>query len=193
MFLSVKSCKKEDLILAAKEIVENVPPTAKICDVKEIILNNDEYKGDPDFVKGILENAVTDRKLQEEKEFGLEKMNNAEEFELKKLNKEQELIKLKQYQEFELEKLKINSELELARMQTQNQNQGVVYQQIPETSNEKKKFTLPKLQFRQFGDDLKDWLPFWSQFEHIDKDDDIAPESKFQYLVQATVVGSRPR
>ncbi|GBO26918.1 hypothetical protein AVEN_55145-1 [Araneus ventricosus] len=96
MFLSVKSCKKEDLILMAKEIGENVPPTAKICDVKEIILNSDEYKGDPDFVKGILENAVTDRKLQEEKEFELEKLNK--EKELEKMNKKRE-------QEFELEKI----------------------------------------------------------------------------------------
>ncbi|GBM61399.1 hypothetical protein AVEN_70762-1 [Araneus ventricosus] len=78
-------------------------------------------------------------------------------------------------------------------MQTQNQNQGVIYQQIPETSNPKKKFTLLKLQFRQFGDDLKDWLAFWRQFEHIDSDDDIASENIFQYLVQATVVGSRAR
>ncbi|GBO14831.1 hypothetical protein AVEN_264052-1 [Araneus ventricosus] len=142
MFSSVKSCKKEDLILVAQEVVENVPPTAKICDLKGIILNSDEYESDPDFVKGILENAVTNRKLQEEQEFELEK------------------IKLKQRQEFELEKLKINSEFELARMQTQSQNRGMIYQQIPETSNTKKKFTLPKLQFRQFGDDLKDWLPF---------------------------------
>ncbi|GBO10556.1 hypothetical protein AVEN_190259-1, partial [Araneus ventricosus] len=44
-----------------------------------------------------------------------------------------------------------------------------------------------------FGDDLKDWLPFWSQFYHIDKDYDIAPENKFQYLVQAIVVCSRAR
>ncbi|GBN40527.1 hypothetical protein AVEN_120918-1 [Araneus ventricosus] len=186
MFLSAKSCKKEDLILVAQEIGENVPPTAKICDLKGIILNSDEYKSDPDFVKGILENAVTDRKLQEEFELEKIKLNKEQEFELEK-------IKLKQQQELELEKLKINSELELTRMQTQNQNQGMIYQQIPETSNAKKKFTLPKLQFRQFGDDLKDWLPFWSQFEHVDKDDDIAPENKFQYLVQTTVVGSRAR
>ncbi|GBO14558.1 hypothetical protein AVEN_211489-2-1, partial [Araneus ventricosus] len=86
------SCQKEDLILEAKEIGENVPPTANIFDVQDIILDSDEYKGDPYFVKGILENAVTDRKLQEEKEF-----------ELEKLNREQELIKLKQQQEFELD------------------------------------------------------------------------------------------
>ncbi|GBM23227.1 hypothetical protein AVEN_159901-1 [Araneus ventricosus] len=76
-------------------------------------------------------------------------------------------------------------------MQTQNQNLGLNYQPIPETSNAK--FTLPKLQFRQFSDDLKNWLTFWSQFEHIEKDDDIGLENNFQYLVQATAVGSRPR
>ncbi|GBL98037.1 hypothetical protein AVEN_126923-1 [Araneus ventricosus] len=91
MFLSVKSCKKEDLILVAQEIGENVPPTAKICDLKEIILNSDEYKSDPDFVKGILENAVTDRKLQEEFELEKIKLNKEQEFELEK-------IKLKQQQ-----------------------------------------------------------------------------------------------
>ncbi|GBN28222.1 hypothetical protein AVEN_198911-1 [Araneus ventricosus] len=78
MFLSVMSCKKEDLILVAKEIGENVLRTAKFFDLKEIILNSDEYKGDPDFVKGILKNAVTDRKLQEQKEFELEKMNTSD-------------------------------------------------------------------------------------------------------------------
>ncbi|GBM20227.1 hypothetical protein AVEN_216648-1 [Araneus ventricosus] len=149
MFLSVKSCKKEDFILVTKEIGENVPPSAKICDVEEIILNSNEYKGDPDFVQVILENTVTDRKLQEQKEFELYKLNKEKELELGKLDKEKELelekIKLKQQQEFELEKLKMNTELELARMQAQTQNQGVIYLQIPETSNAKKKFTLPKV------------------------------------------------
>ncbi|GBM23228.1 hypothetical protein AVEN_159902-1 [Araneus ventricosus] len=101
MFLSVKSCKKEDLILVTKEIGENGPPTAKICNLKEIILNSDEYEGDPDFFKGVLGNAVPDRKLQDEKQFELEKMNEEKEFELEKLNKEQALIKLKQQQELE--------------------------------------------------------------------------------------------
>ncbi|GBM05911.1 Transcription elongation factor SPT5 [Araneus ventricosus] len=84
-----ESCKK-DLILVANEIGEYVPPTAKICCLKEIILNSDEYKGDPDFVEGILETAVTERKVQEEKEFELEKPNKEKECELEKLNKERE-------------------------------------------------------------------------------------------------------
>ncbi|GFW05377.1 uncharacterized protein TNCV_3358961 [Trichonephila clavipes] len=50
---------------------------------------------------------------------------------------------------------------------------------------------LPKLEFRQFRGDIKDGLQFWSQ--HIHDDDEIAPENKFQYLVQATVNGSRAR
>ncbi|GFX33293.1 uncharacterized protein TNCV_811551 [Trichonephila clavipes] len=48
--------------------------------------------------------------------------------------------------------------------------------------------------FRKCSGNIKDRLPFWSQFEHIHKDDDIAPENKFQfkqYLIQATVSGSR--
>ncbi|GIX84445.1 endonuclease [Caerostris darwini] len=48
-------------------------------------------------------------------------------------------------------------------------------------------------ELEQFGDDLKDWIPFWSQFQHIDKDEEIAPEDKFQYLIQATIVGSSAR
>ncbi|GBN63233.1 hypothetical protein AVEN_79661-1 [Araneus ventricosus] len=151
-----------------------------------LLYNGKKYASVPVGHTWNVGDAVTDRKLQEEFELEKVKLNKDQEFELEK-------IKLEQQQVFELEKLKINSELELARMQTQNENQGVISQQIPETSNAKKKFTLPKLQFRQFGDDLKDWLPFWSQFEHVDKDDDIAPENKFQYLVQATVVGSRAR
>ncbi|GFT26524.1 integrase catalytic domain-containing protein [Trichonephila clavipes] len=48
-------------------------------------------------------------------------------------------------------------------------------------------------QIRQFSGDIKDWLQFWNQFQHIHDDDEIAPENKFQYLVQATVNGSRAR
>jgi hypothetical protein len=35
-------------------------------------------------------------------------------------------------------------------------------------------------------------LPFWNQFQKIDQDE-ISPDDKFQYLVQATVAGSRAR
>ncbi|GBM01680.1 hypothetical protein AVEN_271933-1 [Araneus ventricosus] len=41
--------------------------------------------------------------------------------------------------------------------------------------------------------ELAKLLAFWSQFEHIHKDAYTAPENKFQYLVQATLSGSRAR
>ena len=44
------------------------------------------------------------------------------------------------------------------------------------------KFKLPKLEFRKFGGDLKDLLPFWSQFQKIDLHEEIFPDDKFQYL-----------
>ncbi|KAJ8985568.1 hypothetical protein NQ317_011530 [Molorchus minor] len=56
-----------------------------------------------------------------------------------------------------------------------------------------KKFKLPHIEFKKFGGDLKDWLPFWSQFMRIDEDDCIANEDKFQYLIQATIPKSRAR
>ncbi|GFT21012.1 uncharacterized protein NPIL_210261, partial [Nephila pilipes] len=115
MFLAVKSCKKEELIFVAKEIGETVPTIAKICNVKAIILNSDGYKGDPEFLIGILENAVSDSKLLEEKELELLKIK------LSKKRKEG-LQKLKKELEFELEKLKLNNELELGQMQTQSQS-----------------------------------------------------------------------
>jgi hypothetical protein len=48
-----------------------------------------------------------------------------------------------------------------------------------------RKFKLPKLEFRIFGGKLKDWMPFWSQFQKIHLDKEIPPDDKFQYLVQA--------
>lgn len=57
----------------------------------------------------------------------------------------------------------------------------------------RRKFKLPKLELRKFDGDVRQWLQFWGQFEKIDKDPDIVPEDKFQYLVQATVKGSRAR
>ncbi|XP_035205737.1 uncharacterized protein LOC118180775 [Stegodyphus dumicola] len=57
----------------------------------------------------------------------------------------------------------------------------------------KRTFKLPKLELRKFDGEIKEWLFFWSQFEKIDKDTTIYDSDKFQYLLQATVEGSRAR
>ncbi|GFV73924.1 integrase catalytic domain-containing protein [Trichonephila clavipes] len=82
-------------------------------------------------------------------------------------------------------------ELELARIKATLPVSGEPQNTV--ISGAKKKFNLPKLEFRQFSGDIKDWLQFWSQFLYIHDDDEIVPENKFQYLVQATVNGSRAR
>ncbi|GFV48743.1 uncharacterized protein TNCV_625301 [Trichonephila clavipes] len=96
--------------------------------------------------------------------------------------------RLKQLEYEENGKIKIH-ELELARIKATLAVSGESQNAV--ISSAKKKFNLPKLEFRQFSGDIIDWLQFWSQFQHIHDDDEIAPENKFQYLVQATVNGSR--
>ncbi|XP_045477034.1 uncharacterized protein LOC123682465 [Harmonia axyridis] len=67
-----------------------------------------------------------------------------------------------------------------------------------ETSNvcsthTKRKLKLPTIEFKKFGGDIRDWLPFWSQFKRIHDDEDLPVEDKFQYLLQAMVPSSRAR
>ena len=52
---------------------------------------------------------------------------------------------------------------------------------------------LPKLELPKFGGDVREWLPYWSQFEQIDKDPTISDSDKFQYLIQSTMEGSDAR
>lgn len=57
----------------------------------------------------------------------------------------------------------------------------------------RKKLHLPKIEIKRFGGEIKDWLSFWSQFKRIHEDNEIEAEDKFQYLIQAMIVGSKAR
>ncbi|KAJ8918883.1 hypothetical protein NQ315_011175, partial [Exocentrus adspersus] len=57
----------------------------------------------------------------------------------------------------------------------------------------KRKFKLPKIEFKRFSGDIKDWLSFWAQFKKIHVDEEIDNHDKIEYLIQATVEGSRAR
>ncbi|XP_054713053.1 uncharacterized protein LOC129222563 [Uloborus diversus] len=52
---------------------------------------------------------------------------------------------------------------------------------------------LPKIELSHFSGDLKDYLGFWSQFQRIHSDSELAEEDKFQYLLQCISPGSRAR
>lgn len=57
----------------------------------------------------------------------------------------------------------------------------------------KHKFKLPVIEFKTFSGNIKEWLPFWSQFRKVHEDPDIDCNDKIEYLIQATVPGSRAR
>lgn len=64
-------------------------------------------------------------------------------------------------------------------MKNQKQNGG------QEPKSPKTKLRLPKLEIAKFSGNLKEWLPFWSQFRKIHEDDSIDSECKFVYLLQS--------
>ncbi|KAJ8979702.1 hypothetical protein NQ317_000987 [Molorchus minor] len=61
------------------------------------------------------------------------------------------------------------------------------------SSLSKRQIKLPKIELKKFSGEITEWLPFWAQFSRIHKDEHIANEDKFQYLIQSTVSKSRAR
>uniref|UniRef100_A0A146LII4 DUF5641 domain-containing protein n=1 Tax=Lygus hesperus TaxID=30085 RepID=A0A146LII4_LYGHE len=61
------------------------------------------------------------------------------------------------------------------------------------TIRTRRKLKLPKIELRKFSGDLKDWLPFWSQFKRIHEDETLDSDDKYNVLLQSTVPGSRAR
>ncbi|UYV72973.1 hypothetical protein LAZ67_10001348, partial [Cordylochernes scorpioides] len=57
--------------------------------------------------------------------------------------------------------------------------------------SEKRICKLPKLELLKFSGTLREWLPWWGQFERIHKDDTLSDVDKFHYLHQAVTKGSR--
>jgi len=59
------------------------------------------------------------------------------------------------------------------------------------STNALKTSKLPKLELPKFGGNIKDWLPFWSQFKKISENPSINEEDKMQYLQQTMIPDSR--
>ncbi|KAJ8939443.1 hypothetical protein NQ318_010627 [Aromia moschata] len=57
----------------------------------------------------------------------------------------------------------------------------------------RRNFKLPRIEFKKFDGNIRDWLSFWSQFRKEHEDSNIDLEDKIAYLIQATVPGSRAR
>ena len=59
------------------------------------------------------------------------------------------------------------------------------------SANANKTLKLPRIELPKFQGTIKEWLPFWSQFKKIHENSALTKEDKFQYLIQATIPGSR--
>ncbi|CAH2078999.1 unnamed protein product, partial [Iphiclides podalirius] len=53
-----------------------------------------------------------------------------------------------------------------------------------------RKYKLPPLETKKFDGQVKNWLPFWGQFQKIDEDKSLDDSDKFQYLIQAMTPGT---
>lgn len=62
-----------------------------------------------------------------------------------------------------------------------------------EENQGRRKFKLPHIQFKHYDGSVKDWLAFWAQFKKIHEDSTIDDHDKIEYLIQATLPGSRAR
>ncbi|KAJ8916963.1 hypothetical protein NQ315_008363 [Exocentrus adspersus] len=71
--------------------------------------------------------------------------------------------------------------------------EGASEQRGESASTGKRKFKLPKIEFKCYDGDVKGWLSFWAQFRKIHEDEDIDDNDKIEYLIQATTSGSRAR
>lgn len=56
-----------------------------------------------------------------------------------------------------------------------------------DSGHNKSKYRLPKLEFKKYDGNPREWLSFWCQFKSIHDDEVMSPMEKFQYLIQATV------
>ncbi|GFS87168.1 uncharacterized protein TNCV_1130531 [Trichonephila clavipes] len=132
---------------------------------------------------------------ERQRQYEMEEKERQRQYEMeeKERQRQYEMEEKERQRQYEMEEKERLYELELAIIQAQS-NVVEVSEKLPlSENNAKRKFHLSKLEFRKFSGNIKDCLTFWSQFEPIHKDGDIAPENKFQYLIQATVSGSRAR
>lgn len=61
------------------------------------------------------------------------------------------------------------------------------------SSSHCKSLKLPPISIETFDGELKNWLPFWGQFEHIHNDEAISTFHKFRILHQSMKPGSRAK
>jgi hypothetical protein len=89
-------------------------------------------------------------------------------------------------QDIESKCRKGTSELDLVGIEDNQSNISV-------SSDHCKSLKLPPINIETFDGELKNWLPFWGQFEHIHNDETVSTFHKFRILHQSMKPGSRAK
>ncbi|GFT96145.1 hypothetical protein TNCV_1884681 [Trichonephila clavipes] len=122
----INSIKKEDLLLVAEGICEVIPAKVTISDLKNLILNSDEYKKDSDFVTSVLITAVEDRKQREEvrkEEIDREEKERQRQYEMeeKERQRQYEMEEKERQRQYEMEEKERQRQYEMEEKERQRQ------------------------------------------------------------------------
>ncbi|GFX92970.1 transposon Tf2-9 polyprotein [Trichonephila clavipes] len=61
-----RGARKEELILVADELDEEITPEMRVIDLKNLILDSGKYKNNKEFIDDYLDSIISDRKSKEE-------------------------------------------------------------------------------------------------------------------------------
>ncbi|GFX33497.1 hypothetical protein TNCV_1006581 [Trichonephila clavipes] len=111
----VSGARKEELILVADELGEEITPEMRVIDLKTLILDSDKYKNNKEFIDDYLDCIISDRKSKEEQaRVTAESQLEFERINLEKVKLEIELGKIN------LERAKIESQRDSNELQRTN-------------------------------------------------------------------------
>ncbi|GFX29100.1 hypothetical protein TNCV_2072511 [Trichonephila clavipes] len=98
-----RGARKEDLILIADELGEEITPEMKVLDLKNLILNSEKYKNNKEFMDDYLDSIISNRISYEEQARADRKSKE----EQARLTAESQL----EFERINLEKVKLEIEL----------------------------------------------------------------------------------
>ncbi|GFW06376.1 transposon Ty3-I Gag-Pol polyprotein [Trichonephila clavipes] len=186
-----RGARKEELILIADELGEEITPEMRMLDLKNLILDSDKYKNNKEFIDDYLDSIISDRKSKEEQA----RVTAESRLEFEKINltkEEQARVTAESQLEFEkinLEKVKLEIELgkiNLERAKLESQRDSNELQRTnPETKQTSienfvlsvRTLTLP-IPKKQEG-----WNLFFSSLERSFKTKNVPDEFKGEILL----------
>ncbi|GFW98866.1 transposon Ty3-I Gag-Pol polyprotein [Trichonephila clavipes] len=165
-----RGARKEELILVADELGEEITPEMRVIDLKNLILDSDKYKNNKEFIDDYLDSIISGRKSKEEQaRVTAESQLEFERINLEKVKLEIELGKIN------LERAKLESQRDSNELQRTNP-------ETKQTSIENfilsvRTLTLP-IPKKQDG-----WNLFFSSLERSFKTKNVPDEFKGEILL----------